>query len=248
MLDRNIAITVVETQLKRQTARSFSGNVPAKPPAVSKGKRDLMELKYSMTRQLVSVLALLHGMAMLGTASADSRPQDVPRILSDESIRSQNFLPDFSYAGYRNGSEELPAPIGTVILVDDFGASADDDIDDTKAIRAAIARAHDTNGAVTVRFSAGRYRITGVLKIERSSIVLQGVGAGPGGTTLWFPRPLKQVDRSTSLDELRKYIVDLDKRQLEPEKNLDEYFSEYSWSGGFLWIQKPGTRAASYLE
>ncbi|MFK7888523.1 MAG: hypothetical protein AB8G16_16800, partial [Gammaproteobacteria bacterium] len=52
----------------------------------------------------------------------------------------------------------------------------------------------------------------------------------------------------TSLDELRKYIVDLNKRQREPNKNLDEYFSEYSWSGGFVWIQKPGTRAAAYLK
>jgi hypothetical protein len=59
---------------------------------------------------------------------------------------------------------------------------------------------------------------------------------------------LNQVDKSTSLDELRKYIVQLDKRQKEPDLNLNEYFSEYSWSGGFIWIQKPGTRSAPYLE
>ena len=55
------------------------------------------------------------------------------------------------------------------------------------------------------------------------------------------------VDRSASLDELREYLVKLDKRQVEPDKNLNDYFSEYSWSGGFIWIQKPGVRTAPYL-
>lgn len=171
----------------------------------------------------------------------------LPAILSNETTVRETFLPDFSYAGYRNGLEAPPTASGKVIRVDDFGAKADDKADDTKAIKAALAEAHSTAAPVVVRFGAGRYRITEVLKVERSDIVLQGQGSGPGGTTLWFPRPLNQVDKGTSLDELRKYIVDLDKRQREPEKNLDEYFSEFSWSGGFLWIQKPGTRAAPYL-
>ena len=104
------------------------------------------------------------------------------------------------------------------------------------------------SGPVTVRFESGRYRISGILRIERSNITLQGLGSGPNGTTMHFPRPLKQVDESSSLDELRKYIRTLDKRQVEPERNINEYFSEYSWSGGFIWIQKPGTRPAAYLE
>ncbi len=174
-------------------------------------------------------------------------PGSLPNILSQQTSGTERFLPDFSYAGYRNGAEELPVASGELILVEEFGAVANDEADDTRAIKAAIAKANETSGPVIVRFAAGRYRITEVLKIERSNIVLQGQGSGPGGTTLFFPRPLNQVDKSTSLDELRKYIVDLDKRQREPDKNLDEYFSEYSWSGGFLWIQKPGTRAAPYL-
>ena len=62
------------------------------------------------------------------------------------------------------------------------------------------------------------------------------------------PRPLNQVDESPALDELREYIVELDKRQKEPDMNIDEYFSEYSWSGGFIWIGQPGVRTAPYLE
>jgi hypothetical protein len=172
----------------------------------------------------------------------------LPEILTDATIRQSHFLPDFSYAGYDNGVSEVPSATGTVVKVDDFGAIANDGKDDSKAIQAAISRAHNTNGPVVVRFGPGRYRITEVLRIERSDLVLQGNGSGAGGTTLYFPRPLNQVDDSGSLDELRKYIVQLDKRQKEPELNLNEYFSEYSWSGGFIWIQKPGTRPAPYLE
>ena len=68
------------------------------------------------------------------------------------------------------------------------------------------------------------------------------------GTHLHFPRPLRQIDRSGSLNELRDYLRKLDKRQVEPSSNVDEFFSEYSWSGGFIWVQAQGTRPAPYLE
>lgn len=172
---------------------------------------------------------------------------ELPTLLSLETTRRDNYLPDFSYAGYGNGLPALPDASGTVVRVDDFGASADDGIDDTKAVLAAVSHANVVAGPVIVRFSAGRYIVSEVLRIERSDFVLQGAGSGPGGTVIHFPRPLKLVDRSTSLDELRQYLVKLDKREVDPDRNLDDYFSEYSWSGGFVWIQKPGVRAAPYL-
>ncbi len=172
---------------------------------------------------------------------------DRPALLSLGTMGSENYLPDFSYAGYGNGLVELPAPTGTVVSVDDYGARANDGLDDSKAVIAAVAHASTVPGPVIVRFSEGRYRISDVVRIERSNFILQGAGSGDGGTRLHIPRPLKQVDESKSLDELRKYLVELDKRQVEPDKNLNDYFSEYSWSGGFIWIQKPGTRAAPYL-
>lgn len=171
-----------------------------------------------------------------------------PDILSRGTLTETHYLPDFSYAGYANGNRAIPGASGSVIDVDDFGAVADDGKDDTKATLAAIAHANSVTGPVIVRFSAGRYRISEVLKIERSDFVLQGAGSGDGGTVMFFPRPLNQVDESASLDELREYLVKLDKRQKEPAMNIDEYFSEYSWSGGFIWIQKPGVRNAPYLE
>lgn len=171
----------------------------------------------------------------------------LPEILADEAIRQTHFLPDFSYAGYDNGVSNIPAATGTVVIVDDFGAVANDGKDDSEAILNAISHANTVTGAVVVRFGPGRYIVSEVLRIERSDFVLQGSGSGDGGTTLYFPRPLDWADKSNSLDELRKYLVQLDKRQVEPDINLDEYFSEYSWSGGFIWIQKPGTRPAPYL-
>ncbi len=180
--------------------------------------------------------------------AADGRTAMKPEILSLGTIKDDYYLPDFSFAGFRNGQTSLPMAAGTIIEVDKFGAAANDGIDDSKAVQAAIAKANKTAGPVVVRFSAGTYRISEVLRIERSDFVLQGSGSGPGGTQLHFPRPLNQIDKSTSLDELRKYLVKLDKRQVEPDKNLNDYFSEYSWSGGFIWIQKPNVRAAAYLE
>lgn len=180
-------------------------------------------------------------------AVAQQSDNGLPALLTEETISENNYLPDFSYAGYGNGLLALPQASGTVVNVDDFGANANDGIDDTKAVLAAVAHANDVAGPVIVRFSAGRYRISEVVKIERSNFVLQGAGSGAGGTLLHFPRPLNQVDKSTSLDELREYLVKLDKRQVEPDKNLDDYFSEYSWSGGFIWVQKPGVRTAPYL-
>lgn len=195
--------------------------------------------------------ALLGHATLLFAASAavaDSDGNWSPAILADEAIRQATFLPDFSYAGYANGTLDIPIASGTVVKVDDFGAVANDGKDDSHAVLKAISHANSLTGPVILRFSAGRYRITEVLKIERSDFALQGRGSGADGTTLYFPRPLNQVDKSSSLDELRKYIVQLDKRQKEPDLNLDEFFSEYSWSGGFIWIQKPGTRPAPYLE
>ncbi|MEM7704027.1 MAG: glycosyl hydrolase family 28-related protein [Pseudomonadota bacterium] len=190
------------------------------------------------------MLPLLAGMLGQPALATDQRP---PSLLSVETLRGDHYLPDFSFAGFRNGSSDLPKAAGAVINVDDFGAIANDGVDDSKAILAAIEHAKTVDGPVIVRFAAGQYRISEVLRIERSDFVLQGSGQGDGGTRLYFPRPLDQVDKSESLKELRQYLVKLDKRQVEPAKNLNDYFSEYSWSGGFIWIQKPGTRPAPYL-
>ena len=214
---------------------------------MSHGRHSFLGNNCMIYRYLLPALGMTFLFLCPPALVADQSKGELPAILSIETIRQGNYLPDFSFAGYGNGMAAIPDASGTVVRVDDFGASANDDTDDTKAVLAAMSHAHDVAGPVIVRFSAGRYIVSEVLRIERSDFVLQGAGSGPGGSVLHFPRPLKQVDRSTSLDELRQYLVELDKREVNPERNLDDYYSEYSWSGGFIWIQKPGVREAPYL-
>ena len=208
----------------------------------------MTEFKYEKPAKRVAaaLFAVLSGYASF--AVADIKLERGAPLMSYETLKSEVYIPDFSYSGYKNGVEEPPTADGIIIEVAKFGATPNDNQDDSAAIQRAFDAANKIEKPVIIRFESGTYRITTVLKINRSDFVLQGQGAGTMGTELHFPRPLRHVDRSTALDELRSYIRRLDKRQKEPDLNVDEYFSEYSWSGGFIWIQAPKTRPAPYLE
>ncbi|WP_152553623.1 hypothetical protein [Erythrobacter longus] len=58
----------------------------------------------------------------------------LPTILTAPETQAQRPMPDFSYAGYEYGRGQIPVR-GAVINVADFGAIADDGIDDSAAIR-----------------------------------------------------------------------------------------------------------------
>ena len=200
--------------------------------------------QYSKT--LTGIIAALCSLSIpLITNAHDTDPV---KILSDVDTKAKNYLPDFSYAGYNHGMGDIPTLKGKVIDVTKFGVIADDSIDDSAAILEALKAAHNSRAAVVVKFPKGKIIVSEILKIQRSDIVLRGAGAGPEGTILHFPRPLQMIDKTDSLNELREYITKYDKRHRVKEKNVDVPFSEYSWSGGFIWVQKEGTRAASYLE
>ena len=188
--------------------------------------------------------ALMAGTAVLAEP-ADTA--DLPAILGDSQIQAEQPLPDFSYAGYEYGLGQIPVR-GTVIEVDSFGAVADDDIDDSAAIKAAIAHAALQSGPVRVQFGEGRYILSEILWLERSDIVLAGMGMGARGTQVYMPRPLNQIDDGGALTEIRTYLAQEDKYERIPAQNLDVLFSEYSWSAGFIWVRYPGGRHATYLE
>ena len=121
-------------------------------------------------------------------------------------------LPDFSYAGYRNGERAIP-DYPPVINVAAYGARGDDDVDDTEAFQKALAAADA--GAVLV--PPGRYIISDILRITKSGVVLRG--AGVEGTTLYFPKPLETIAPNRSATTSGRPT------------------SEYSWSGGMIRLE-----------
>ena len=186
---------------------------------------------------------------LLAASAAAAQPGWTPDLLDPE-VQAVHYLPDFSYAGYRWGEQPLPTdlPDHTVLEATGFGAVAGDDGDDTAALQAALAAAHATDGPVVVRLPPGRLILTGILALERSDLVLQGAGSGDGGTTLYMPRPLTALDTAPpATAELAQYLVDNDKRQRERDRGIDEPYSLYSWSGGFVWVNTPGGRGKPYL-
>ena len=187
--------------------------------------------------------------ATLPAAAVAAPAAGLPTILgaADEGASATQPLPDFSYAGYGHGMRTIPQ-VDTVIDVADHGAIPDDGKDDSAALKAALAAAHSMQGPVRVQMAAGRYQLTEILWIERSGIVLSGMGMGEGGTELYMPRPLGQVDDGGALKELREYLREEDKFERQLDQNLDVLFSEYSWSGGFIWTRAPGGRHATYLQ
>ncbi|OIV40275.1 hypothetical protein [Flavobacterium johnsoniae] len=170
--------------------------------------------------------------------------QEIPKILSQKT----NYLPDFSFAGYHFGESQIPESSGKIINAIDFGVKANDQLDDSKALLKALKAASAINGNVIFQLPAGRIILSDILYIERSNFVLRGAGSGENGTEIYCPRPMMYLKDPESLAELREYLTTFDKRQRETENNVDLPFSQYAWSGGFIWTQIPGERVKSYLD
>jgi len=174
--------------------------------------------------------------------------QGIPKIISDQKNAAQNYLPDYSYAGYHFGEIALPEKTEHIINATDFGVIANDGLDDSKNLIKAIQAASAVNGDVVLQLPAGRVILSDVLYLERSNFVLRGMGSGKEGTEIFCPRPMMYFKDPEPLAELRAYLVAFDKRQREKENNIDLPFSQYAWSGGFIWTQVPNERVKSYLE
>lgn len=121
-------------------------------------------------------------------------------------------LPDFSFAGYHFSEDPLPE-MKVVASVKDFGARGDGKTDDTSAIKRAIAETDE--GAILI--PAGRYVVSDIIWIKKPNIVLRG--EGPGKTVIYCPRTLEDV-----LPNMGKTT------RGKPTSN-------YSWSGGFIWVK-----------
>ena len=174
--------------------------------------------------------------------------QETPQILSQKEIANQNFLPDFSYAGYHFGNINVPTVQEKIVLATDFGVIANDNLDDSKALLKAFKAANQVQGNVVLQLPAGRLILSDILYIERSNFVLRGAGSGKEGTEIFCPRPMMYLKDQDSLAELREYLTTTGKRQVEKENNIDLPFSQYAWSGGMIWTQIPNQRVKSYME
>ncbi|MBU2886721.1 glycoside hydrolase family 55 protein [Gilvimarinus agarilyticus] len=161
-----------------------------------------------------------------------------------ENLNSQ--LPDFSYAGYRNGSQTLEFATHQTLEVTEFGARANDGKDDTAAFHRALEAAQRINKPVLLQMPAGRFIISDILYLERDNLILRG--AGKGATLLYFPRPMRTLADPPELNELREYLVEQNKRQRENDNNINLPYSQYSWSGGFIWTRIKGERVKPYLK
>ncbi len=128
-----------------------------------------------------------------------------------EAWSPQSRLPDFSYAGYHSGEDPLPE-VEVVANVKDFGAKGDGTTDDTDAFKRAIAETQA--GAILI--PAGRYVLSDLLWIYKSNLVLRGEGIDQ--TELHFVTELEDVRPSPGATTSGR-----------PTSN-------YSWSGGFLWV------------
>jgi len=173
--------------------------------------------------------------------------QNTPEIISNKKVISENYLPDFSYAGYHNGDKKTPKNNSKIILASDYGVIANDGLDDSKALLKALEETKNLEGNIVLQLPPGKLILSDILYIERSNFVLRGAGAGEGGTEIFCPRPMMYLTDPDVLEELREYLVHFDKRQIEKENNIDLPFSQYAWSGGMIWTQVPGERVKSYL-
>ncbi len=205
-----------------------------------------MKLLYSKYR----IKSLLFGILIFGLCLKIQIvvAQETPDIISKKEVASLNFFPDFSYAGYRFGNTSLPEIKEKIISATDFGVKANDNLDDSKALQKALKAAHEVSGNVVLLLPAGKIILSDILYIERSDFVLRGAGSGAQGTEIYCPRPMMYLKDQESLAELREYLTSTGKRQVEKENNIDLPFSQFAWSGGFIWTQVRNQRVKSYME
>ena len=174
--------------------------------------------------------------------------QSLPRALQLNSMEGSFYLPDFSYAGYKCGEYDIPKDSGQVIYAQDYGVIPDDGIDDSDSLIQVMNLINSIEGKVTLQLPPGRIILSDILFIERGDLIIKGSGSGALGTEIYCPRPMMYMPDTEILKELREYLKKFDKRQVEPQNNIDLPFSQYAWAGGVIWTHVPGERVKSYLS
>ncbi|HIW61595.1 MAG TPA: hypothetical protein H9881_03985 [Candidatus Stackebrandtia excrementipullorum] len=107
-----------------------------------------------------------------------------------ETVENNSRIPDFSWAGYRNGDVPLPE----VPTVAELGPVSGDNTERIQeALDAIGAREPDENGfRGALQLAPGEYRVGGMISINRSGVVLRGSSQAVDGTVLLATGPAEQ--------------------------------------------------------
>lgn len=125
-------------------------------------------------------------------------------------------IPNCSYAGYRYGDAPIPTEADRTFNVKDYGAKGNNRVDDTEAIRKAIAAAEEAGGGI-VYLPSGKYQCSGVLFINSSNVILRGYDREK--TIIYFTNSLTSgyapnyTTNGSAIDQIA-----------------------WSWAGGMIWI------------
>jgi hypothetical protein len=125
-----------------------------------------------------------------GAGGVGPDPNCTPSTLfgrTGELWKADGRLMNHGYAGYRTGTTPIPKVVSPSRSVSEFGAKANDDVDDTQAFLDAIDGT--TSGVLTI--PAGKFLITKRLEIKKPNFVLRG--AGRGKTVLHISKSLSEV-------------------------------------------------------
>jgi hypothetical protein len=112
---------------------------------------------------------------------------------------NDNRIVDFSYAGYKNGTVDLPeVPVSFTVdpIAGDNTAHIQEAIDEVSALPL---NADGIRGAVLL--TAGIYEIHGILQIRASGVILRGVGSGENPATNTVLRGIGNIPDERNLIE-----------------------------------------------
>ncbi|WP_139958484.1 glycosyl hydrolase family 28-related protein [Flavicella sediminum] len=111
-------------------------------------------------------------------------------------------LPDYSYAGYAYGEKAIPNSKGKIYNISNYGAIANDEIDDTAAINKTIEEAGKNGGGI-VFFPKGKFLVnmdttkTAIVRINYSNIILRGSGSEKNGTIIYSGTATNQAENNS---------------------------------------------------
>lgn len=116
--------------------------------------------------------------------------------INGERWQSDGRLPDYSYAGYRSGEAAIPV-VDVTTVITDYGAIADDGIDDSAAIQAAI----DATQSGAVLVPAGTFELHRPIIVSKSNVIIRGVGDDNNGSVLYAPE--NATERANGVHDMR---------------------------------------------